>query len=75
MSNHEPLDRLHLIDHAQAMFPDATIDVIYTPDEIIHIDVDGHRFTFEIGSDDDEYVFTDGTTAFSIPLMDLGEDF
>ena len=75
MSNHEPLDRLHLIDHAQAMFAGATIDVIYTPDEIIHIDVDGHRFTFEIGSDDDEYVFTDGKTAFSIPLMDFGEDF
>jgi hypothetical protein len=75
LPNDEPLDRLHLIDHARALFPGATIDVIHTPDEIIHIDVDGHRFTFEIGSDDDEYVFTDGNTAFTIPLMDFSEGF
>lgn len=75
MSNHEPLDRVHLIDHAQTMFPGATIDVIYTPDEIIHIDVDGYRYTFEIGSDDTEYFFTDGKSSFSIPLMDFDESF
>ena len=64
--NDEPLDRPHLIDHARALLPGATIDVIYTPNEIIHIEVDGHRYTFEIGSDDDEYLFTDGKASFSI---------
>ena len=75
MPSTEPLDRLHLLSHAQALFPGAIIDVIHTPDEIIHIDVNDHRYTFEIGSDDDEYVFSDGVTAFTIPLMDFGEDF
>ena len=75
MSNQEPLDRIHLLTQTQALFPGATIDVTYDPDEIIHIDVDGHRYTFEIGSDDDEYVFTDGSTTFTIPIMDFDEDF
>jgi hypothetical protein len=74
MPDDEPLDRLHLLSHARALFPDASIEVIYTPDEIIHIDVDGHRYTFEIGSDDDEYLFTDGKNAFSIPLMEIDWD-
>ncbi|GLV30095.1 hypothetical protein TomTYG75_26110 [Sphingobium sp. TomTYG75] len=69
MHDNEPLDRSHLLSHAQALFPGAMIEVIHTPGEIIHIDVDGHRYTFEIGSDDDEYLFTDGKTSFSIPLM------
>jgi len=75
MPDDEPLDRPHLLSHAQALFPGADIDVIHTPDEIIHIDVDGHRYTFEIGSDDDEYYFTDGENAFAIPLMEIDEDF
>lgn len=75
MPTTEPSDRLHLLSQAQALFPDAVIDVIHTPDEIVHIDVNGHRYTFEIGSDDDEYVFTDGVTAFTIPLMHFDEDF
>ena len=74
MSDSEPLDRLHLLSHAQALFPSAAIDVIHTPNEIIHIDVDGHRYTFEIGSDDDEYLFTDGRRAFSIPAMEIDWD-
>ena len=41
----------------------------------VHIDVDGHRFTFEIGSDDDFYAFTDGERSFNIPLMENSEDF
>lgn len=73
MSEDEPLDRLHLLSHAQALFPGAVIEVIHTPDEIIHIDADGHRFTFEIGSDDDCYVFSDGDTSFVIPLMENSE--
>jgi hypothetical protein len=75
MLNYEPRDRDHLVLKAQALFPGSSIDVTYEPEEIIHIDVDGHRFTFEIGSDDDEYVFTDGKITFSIQLMDFDEDF
>lgn len=59
----------HLMRHAQDRFPQSKIQVKYTKDEIIHIDVDGHRFTFEIGSDDDTYIFEDGVTSFSIPLF------
>lgn len=69
MPDNEPLDRVHLLSHAQALFPGAFIEVTHTPDEIIHIDVNGHRYTFEIGSDDDEYVFSDGITMFTIPLF------
>ena len=75
MSDYEPLDRSHLFSHAQALFPGAVIEVIHMPDEIIHIEVDGHRYTFEIGSDDDEYVFTDGHTTFTIPLLENPNDF
>ena len=75
MSDNDARDQRHLLSHASVLFPGAEIAVIYTPDEIIHIDVDGHRFTFEIGSDDDEYVFTDGMTVFSIPLLHFDEDF
>lgn len=71
MSDNEPLDRLHLLSHAQALFPGAVIDVIHAPGDIIHLDVEGHRFTFEIGSDDDAYVFTDGNVTFTIPLMEI----
>lgn len=71
MPENEPLDRPHLLFHAQVLFPDATIEVIHAPNEIIHIDVNGHRYSFEIGSDDDEYLFTDGKGAFAIPLMEI----
>lgn len=64
-----PADYEHLMCHAQDLFPGAVIDVIHTPDEIIHIDVDGHRYTFEIGSDDDEYIFCDERASFRIPLF------
>lgn len=62
-------DYEHLVRHAQDRFPDSKIEVHYTEDEIIHIYVDGHRFTFEIGSDDDAYIFEDGVTSFKIPLF------
>lgn len=75
MSDNEPLDRSYLLSHAQTLFPGAVIDVIHTPDEIIHIDVDGHRYSFELGSDDDTYIFSDGITSFSIPLMEIDEYF
>lgn len=75
MPDDEPLDRAHLISHAHALFPCAKIELIYDPNEIIHIEVDGRRYTFEIGSDDDEYVFTHGFSTFTIPIMDFDEDF
>ena len=74
MSDDEPLDRLHLLSHAQALFPSAVIDVIYTPDELIYIHVDGHRYSFEIGSDDDFNDFSDGQTNFRVPLLENPED-
>ena len=73
MSDDQPLDRTHLLSHAQALFPGTTIIVVYDPNDIIHMS--GRRYTFEIGSDDDEYIFTDGLTTFTIPLMDFDEDF
>lgn len=60
----------HLLHHACRLFPNSSVTVIHTDDEVIHIDVDEHRYTFEITSDDEEYVFTDGHTAFTIPLME-----
>jgi hypothetical protein len=75
LSDYELIERSHLSSHAQVLFPGAVIEVIYTRDEIIHIAVDGHRYTFQIGSDDDEYFFTDGKASFSIPLMDFDEGF
>lgn len=65
-----PADYDHLLQHAQRLFPGARIEISYTEDEIIHIDVDQHRYTFEIGSDDDAYIFNDGVTAFEVPLME-----
>ena len=69
------LDYDHLLDHARRLYPNSKIQVTHTDDEIIHIDVNGHRFTFEITSDDEEYVFTDGRTTFTIPLMEMPDEF
>lgn len=69
MTVDHPIDYPHLLAHAQAMFPGSHIRVNYTDDETIHIDVNGHRFTFEIGSDDDAYIFDDGVSSFTIPLF------
>lgn len=67
----QPADYRHLLRHAQDRFPGAAIVVLYTDDEIIYVEVDGHRYTFEIGSDDDAYIFSDGLETFTIPLMDI----
>lgn len=69
----KPVDYLHLLQHAWDLFPGAMIDIIYGDDEMIHVDVDDRRFTFEIGSDDDCYEFSDGETSFMIPLMENPE--
>lgn len=63
----------YLLRNAKSIFPGASIEVIHTDEEVIHIDVDGHRYTFEVTSNDDSYIFTDGHETFEIPLM--GEDF
>lgn len=73
MSNDQSADYEHLLAHTQALFPNADIKITHTPDEVIHIDVDRSRFTFEIGSDDDAYIFSDGQTSFIIPLMEILE--
>lgn len=70
MNNSSYADYDYLRCHAERLFPGAAIEVTHTDDEIIHIDVDGRRFTFEITSDDEEYVFTDGRETFTIPLME-----
>lgn len=64
-----PADYNHLMYYAQERFAGSAIRIAYTEDEIIHIEVDGHRYTFEIGSDDDSYRFFDGVTSFTIPLF------
>jgi hypothetical protein len=64
-------DHDHLLAYAKAIFPGSMISVTHTDDEVIHIDVDGVRYTFEIGSDDEEYVFTNEDDTFRIPLMDI----
>lgn len=64
----QPEDRDYLIHYARLLFPSSTVAVTYD-DEIIHLDIDGNRFTFEIGSDDDEYVFHGAGRSFAIPLM------
>lgn len=74
MTNTSYADYDHLREYAQRLFPGASVEIIYTDDEVIHVDVDGHRFTFEITSDDDEYVFTDGRKTFTIPLMENLDD-
>ena len=69
-----PADYDHLLQHAQRLFPGARIDITHTDDEIIHIDVDQHRYTFEIGSDDDAYTFSDGVIAFEVPIMEIPDE-
>ena len=75
MTNSSFADYDYLRERARLLFPGASIEVIHTDDEVIHIDVDGHRFTFEITSDDDAYNFSDGRTTFTIPLMENSDGF
>ena len=64
-------ERLHLIRHAQARFPGSRITVTQDFDnEVIRLEIDGVTYTFEIGSDDDRYVFVGPDRAFDLPLMD-----
>jgi translation elongation factor P/translation initiation factor 5A len=74
VTNSSFADYAYLREHAQLLFPGASIEVIHADDEVIHIDVNGRRFTFEITSDDEEYVFTDGQMTFRIPLMESPDE-
>jgi hypothetical protein len=75
VTNSSYRDYDYLREHAQRLFPGAFIEVIHTDDEVIHIDVNGRRFSFQITSDDPEYKFSDGRTTFTIPLMENPNDF
>jgi hypothetical protein len=68
-------DHDYLLDHARRLFPGGKIQVTHTDDEVIHIDVNGHRYTFEITSEDESYVFSDGRETFTIPLMENPDAF
>lgn len=70
---YQPQDHDHLVHHARLQFPGSAVAVTYD-DEIIHLDIDGVRFTFEIGSDDDAYVFDGPRGSFVIPLMADDDD-
>ena len=67
--DHMP-DFEYLTVQSRRRFPYSQISVFYPEDEVIHILIDGRLFVFEIGSDDDAYVFTNRTEAFEIPLLD-----
>lgn len=75
MNNTSYADYDYLREHAQRLFPDASIEVIHTDDEVIHIHVDARCFTFHITSDDEKYEFTDGRETFTIPLMENPYEF
>jgi hypothetical protein len=67
-----PADYDHLLHHAQRLFPGVRIAITYDLEaDMISLAVDDRRFTFEVGSDDDAYVFVAGDDAFEIPLMEI----
>jgi translation elongation factor P/translation initiation factor 5A len=75
VNNNSYADYDYLRENAQRLFPGASIEVIHADDEVIHIDVDKRRFTFQITSEDEKYEFTDGRETFTIPLMENPDEF
>jgi hypothetical protein len=63
-------DYAYLTAQAKRLFPNSHVIVSYPQDEVIHILIDDRLFVFEIGSEDEEYVFSNGDDCFKIPLMD-----
>ncbi len=51
-------------------FLNAQINVSFTDDETIVVEVDGDLWTTEIGSDDDEFVFTCEGDVIRFPFED-----
>lgn len=62
-------DHAYLTAQTKRLFPDSRVLVTYPKDEVINILVDDRLFVFEIASDNDEYVFSNGDECFTIPLM------
>ena len=63
-------DYTYLTEQTKKLFPQSRVIVSYPQDEVIHILIDDRLFVFEIGSDDDSYVFSNGEDCFEIPLME-----
>ena len=71
MTYDERAERDHLISEALEVYPNASISIDYDDeDEAIHLTIDGMRFTFNVGSDDDAYVFQSGDHRIVIPALD-----
>lgn len=66
----EQAERDHLISEASKLYPIASITVDYDDeDEMIHLTIDGMRYTFHVGSDDDAYVFCSDDRRIVIPAL------
>ena len=64
-------ERDHLINEASKLFPNSTISLEYGDQyEEIHLYIDGARYTFNVGSDDDVFVFYAGNNRIVIPALD-----
>ncbi len=63
-------DYAHLTAQTKQLFPDSRVVVYYPTEEVIHILIDDRLFVFELGSDDECYLFSNGEEYFEIPLMD-----
>jgi len=68
----EQTERDHLIAEASKLYPNASVSIHYDDgDEAIHLEIDGTRFTFHSGSDEDDfYVFCSGDDRIVIPALD-----
>jgi len=67
----EKAERNYLIKEASKLYPNASITVDYDDeDEAIHLDIDGTRYTFQVGSDDDAYVFQSSGARIMLPALD-----
>jgi len=68
----EQTERGHLIAEASKLFPNASISIHFDDeDEAIYLTIDDVRYTFNLGSDDDEaYVFCSGADRIALPAFD-----
>jgi hypothetical protein len=67
----EQAERNHLIAEASKLFPNASVKIEYDDElEAIHLDIDGARYTFYVGSDNDAYVFCSDTNRIVMPALD-----
>lgn len=66
-------DHSYLTQCVQQLFPCSSVIVTYPFEEVINIQIDDRLFVFEVGSEDESYIFDDGRTTFTIPLMENPE--